>query len=32
MGMNIIACVKRVPETTEADISIDKSGTDIDKS
>jgi len=30
--MNIIVCVKRVPETTEADISIDKSGTDIDKS
>jgi electron transfer flavoprotein beta subunit len=30
--MNIIVCVKRVPETTEADISIDKTGRDIDKS
>ena len=30
--MNIIVCVKRVPETTEADIVIDKSGRDIDKS
>jgi len=30
--MNIIVCVKRVPETSEADISIDKSGKDIDKS
>lgn len=30
--MNIIVCVKRVPETTEADISIDKSEKDIDKS
>ena len=30
--MNIIVCVKRVPETTEADLSIDKSGKDIDKS
>src|SRR4030043_2425419 len=30
--MNIIVCVKRVPDTAEADISIDKSGKDIDKS
>jgi electron transfer flavoprotein beta subunit len=30
--MNIIVCIKRVPETTEADISIDASGKDIDKS
>jgi electron transfer flavoprotein beta subunit len=30
--MNIIVCIKRVPETTEADIFIDKSGKDIDKS
>jgi electron transfer flavoprotein beta subunit len=30
--MNIIVCVKRVPETTDADIFIDKSGKDIDKS
>ncbi|NWF94376.1 MAG: electron transfer flavoprotein subunit beta/FixA family protein [Syntrophaceae bacterium] len=30
--MNIIVCIKRVPETTDADISIDKSGKDIDKS
>jgi len=30
--MNIIVCVKRVPETTEADIVIEKSGRDIDKS
>lgn len=30
--MNIIVCVKRVPETAEADIFIDKSGKDIDKS
>mgnify|MGYP001052225904 CR=1 FL=1 len=30
--MNIIVCIKRVPDTTEADISIDKSGKDIDKS
>ena len=30
--MNIIVCVKRVPETSEADILIDKSGKDIDKS
>ena len=27
--MNIIVCVKRVPETAEADIIIDKSGKDI---
>ena len=30
--MNIIVCIKRVPDTTDADISIDKSGKDIDKS
>ena len=30
--MNIIVCMKRVPETSEADISVDKSGKDIDKS
>ncbi len=30
--MNIIVCIKRVPETTEADIFIDKTGKDIDKS
>ena len=30
--MNIIVCIKRVPETTEADVFIDKSGKDIDKS
>jgi len=30
--MNIIVCIKRVPDTTEADIFIDKSGKDIDKS
>jgi electron transfer flavoprotein beta subunit len=30
--MNIIVCIKRVPETTEADVSIDPSGRDIDKS
>src|SRR5512143_2825382 len=30
--MNIIVCVKRVPETAEADVTIDKSGKDIDKS
>jgi electron transfer flavoprotein beta subunit len=30
--VNIIVCVKRVPETTEADIFIDKTGRDIDKS
>ncbi len=29
--MNIVVCIKRVPETTEADISIDRSGRDIDK-
>jgi electron transfer flavoprotein beta subunit len=30
--MNIVVCVKRVPETADADVSIDKSGKDIDKS
>ena len=30
--MNIIVCVKRVPETSDAEVSIDKSGKDIDKS
>jgi len=30
--MNIVVCVKRVPDTAEADISIDKTGKDIDKS
>ncbi len=30
--MDIIVCIKRVPETTDADIFIDKSGKDIDKS
>lgn len=30
--MNIVVCVKRVPETAEADVTIDKSGKDIDKS
>ncbi len=30
--MNIVVCVKRVPETADADLSIDKSGRDIDKS
>lgn len=30
--MNIIVCVKRVSETTEADVVIDKSGRDINKS
>ncbi len=30
--MNIIVCIKRVPDTTDADIFIDKSGKDIDKS
>lgn len=30
--MNIVVCVKRVPETSEADILIDRSGKDIDKS
>ncbi len=29
--MNIIVCVKRVPETTDADVIIDKSGKDIEK-
>ncbi len=32
IGMNIVVCIKRVPETTDADIFIDKSGKDIDKS
>ncbi len=27
--MNIIVCVKRVPETSEAEIAIDKSGKSI---
>jgi len=30
--MNIIVCIKRVPETADADVSIGKSGKDIDKS
>ncbi len=30
--MDIVVCIKRVPDTAEADISIDKSGKDIDKS
>ena len=30
--MNIVVCVKRVPETSEADVCIDKAGKDIDKS
>ncbi len=30
--MNLIVCIKRVPETADADVSIDKSGKDIDKS
>ncbi len=30
--MNLIVCVKRVPETSEADVTIDKAGKDIDKS
>jgi electron transfer flavoprotein beta subunit len=30
--VDIIVCVKRVPETTEADVVIEKSGRDIDKS
>jgi electron transfer flavoprotein beta subunit len=30
--MKIVVCIKRVPETTEADIFIDKSEKDIDKS
>lgn len=29
--MNIIVCVKRVPETSDAEVSIDKSGKDIEK-
>lgn len=29
--MDIIVCIKRVPDTADADISIDKSGKDIDK-
>jgi electron transfer flavoprotein beta subunit len=29
--MNIIVCVKRVPETADADVIIDKSGKDIEK-
>jgi electron transfer flavoprotein beta subunit len=30
--MDIVVCVKRVPETADAEIAIDKSGRDIDKS
>ncbi len=30
--MNIVVCIKRVPETADADVVIDKSGKDIDKS
>jgi electron transfer flavoprotein beta subunit len=30
-GMNIIVCIKRVPETADADVIIDKSGKDIEK-
>jgi electron transfer flavoprotein beta subunit len=30
--MNIIVCIKRVPETADADVIIDKSGKDIEKS
>jgi electron transfer flavoprotein beta subunit len=30
--MNIVVCVKRVPDTAEADVSIDKTGKNIDKS
>ncbi len=30
--MNLIVCIKRVPETADADVTIDKSGKDIDKS
>ena len=30
--MNIVVCVKRVPETADADVTIDKAGKDIDKS
>ena len=29
--MNIVVCVRRVPDLTEAEVSIDKSGKDIDK-
>lgn len=29
--MNIVVCVKRVPETADADVTIDKSGKDIEK-
>ncbi len=29
--MNIIVCVKRVPETTEVDLAVDRSGQDIQK-
>jgi electron transfer flavoprotein beta subunit len=31
-GMNIIVCVKRVPETADADVVIDKSAKDIERS
>ena len=30
--MNIVVCIKRVPETADAEVSINKSGKDIDKS
>jgi len=30
--MNTVVCIKRVPETADADVSISKSGKDIDKS
>jgi electron transfer flavoprotein beta subunit len=30
--MDIVVCVKRVPETADAEVTIDKSGKDIDKS
>jgi electron transfer flavoprotein beta subunit len=30
--MNVIVCIKRVPETADADVIIDKSGKDIEKS
>jgi electron transfer flavoprotein beta subunit len=30
--MNIVVCIKRVPETADADVIIDKSGKDIEKS
>jgi len=29
--MNIVVCVKRIPKTAEADIFIEKDGTDIRK-